>query len=84
MFKMFMNIFTKSERFQLRALDVVNLHKVNFQVGFSFGTIVALRTEKSWLQTTFNLLVPSQGTFLLISATTLVTLVRLFRPNLVS
>jgi len=79
-----MNIFTKPERCQLRALDVVNLHKVHCQVGFSFGTIVALRTEKRWIQATFNLLVLSKGTFLPISTITLVTLVRLFRSNLVS
>ena len=79
-----MNIFTKSQRWQLRALDVVSLHKVKFQGGFYFGSIVALRTEQRWIHATFNLHVLSQGTFVPISTITLVTLVRLFRPNIVS
>jgi len=78
-----MRKYTKSKRCQLRALDVVHLQKMKFQVEFPFGSIVALRTEQRWFHAT-SLHVLSQRTLKLISTITLVTLVRLRSSNLVA
>ncbi len=79
-----MRKYTKPKRCQLRALHVMDLHKVLFQVGFPFKSYVALRTEKRWIHATSLLHVLSQWTFLPISTIALVTLVGLYLPNLES